>query len=713
MTTLFPNYSTGTVTIATNGTTVTGAGTIWSGVNVRPGDTLQVGNFQTIITDVTDENHLVIPPWGGGAQAGANYVIWKNSPQRFAGAQAMDDVSSAVAAWRSLGYFVFVDPALSAPDPSIGEENQYAFQPTTRKYWLKTGGAWVFQGQPGIGDVVAANHLTDVTLTAPGGVARTAADIILDIGNVENYGAKGDNATDDTAAIQAAVNAVIGAGGGTVRLPRGKYKISSAIVATAPVMFVGGGRDATVIRQTNASANGVVFAYPSLILGGGISDLTIEAGAGFQAGSFTGTGSNGIGLLVQNANNLFFSSSIAVNNFSTGIALDGCWYARFYDFQVLCASADGFRIGGDPSIAVAGGNTLVGGKISNVGFTGVNTNSNGIRIRKSGGEFLQCVDSNGQSTGVLIDPSAGDHVAYLFATNVLADTNVNNGWYIDGNAGLVVGINLTECWGAFSTNATGFVITGSNVDGVELIGCRARENGVSGIIVANTPRNVHILGGEVAQNSQVTSNTSPGIDVGANCNIQIVGVRSGNFASVLSNTQAEGIKLGSGVTGQIIGCNLSNAGAGKNAVANGSNSGDLILIGNRPIQALANRSASAVFSGCNTAAVATNTPTYLGANAANGSVNQTAWSVGRAGVITAFSIAVDVAPGASQSFGYELWKNGASTGMTGSISGSGSFSVSVQAPAVNVNPLDSFAIKLITSNGAAAANHRYNVYLDA
>lgn len=49
-----------------------------------------------------------------------------------------------------------------APDPSLGDDGQYAFQPTTRKYWLKAGGAWVFQGQPGIGDVVAANNLSDV-----------------------------------------------------------------------------------------------------------------------------------------------------------------------------------------------------------------------------------------------------------------------------------------------------------------------------------------------------------------------------------------------------------------------------------------------------------------------------------------------------------------------------------------------------------------------
>ncbi|WP_375780884.1 hypothetical protein ACE103_20300 [Bradyrhizobium sp. ma5] len=144
--TALSSYSTGTISVAANGTAVTGVGTIWSGTNVRPGDTLQIGNFQTIIADVTDPMHLVIPPWGGGAQAGVPYVIWKASSQRIAGAQVIGDVSDLIAALNTSGFFWFVDVSLAAPDPSLGSDGQYALQPTTGKMWFHTAGAWSYLG---------------------------------------------------------------------------------------------------------------------------------------------------------------------------------------------------------------------------------------------------------------------------------------------------------------------------------------------------------------------------------------------------------------------------------------------------------------------------------------------------------------------------------------------------------------------------------------
>ena len=61
--------------------------------------------------------------------------------------------------------------------------------------------------------------------------ARTMPDRLAEIKNVKDFGARGNGSTDDTAAIQAAVNWTGGAHRGTVHFPLGTYRI------TAPITF--------------------------------------------------------------------------------------------------------------------------------------------------------------------------------------------------------------------------------------------------------------------------------------------------------------------------------------------------------------------------------------------------------------------------------------------------------------------------------------------
>jgi hypothetical protein len=51
--------------------------------------------------------------------------------------------------------------------------------------------------------------------------------------NVKTYGAIGDGATNDAAAIQDAVDACVAAGGGTVQFPRGIYRVNTGIAVRA------------------------------------------------------------------------------------------------------------------------------------------------------------------------------------------------------------------------------------------------------------------------------------------------------------------------------------------------------------------------------------------------------------------------------------------------------------------------------------------------
>lgn len=142
-------YTTGTVSVSDGSAVVTGSGGIWSGTNAKPGDTIYIDNRLPGIEvyEVTDSSHILLPvEWDGGNLTGVPYTIVQNFPSRVVGVEAAKDVSKLVAALNKEGFYWFVGPNETEPDPSRGDEGQYARQPTTGKEWVKIDGLWAYQG---------------------------------------------------------------------------------------------------------------------------------------------------------------------------------------------------------------------------------------------------------------------------------------------------------------------------------------------------------------------------------------------------------------------------------------------------------------------------------------------------------------------------------------------------------------------------------------
>ena len=78
---------------------------------------------------------------------------------------------------------------------------------------------------------------------------------------VRAFGAVGDGTTDDTTALQAAIDAASAAGGGTVFLSAGFYKITTALSVTSNVSFLGAGPSAANLFPS-ASINCINFLLP-------------------------------------------------------------------------------------------------------------------------------------------------------------------------------------------------------------------------------------------------------------------------------------------------------------------------------------------------------------------------------------------------------------------------------------------------------------------
>jgi Pectate lyase superfamily protein/Right handed beta helix region len=75
--------------------------------------------------------------------------------------------------------------------------------------------------------------------------------------SVKDYGAVGNETTDDTAAMQAAINA---ATGGTLFLPRGTYTVNSVrIPAGAKLRLLGAGQGVTILKHANGSQSSMIL----------------------------------------------------------------------------------------------------------------------------------------------------------------------------------------------------------------------------------------------------------------------------------------------------------------------------------------------------------------------------------------------------------------------------------------------------------------------
>lgn len=123
-----------------------------------------------------------------------------------------------------------------------------------------------------------------LVIVAPTVLGGGATPVPLDWYDVKAWGAKGDGTTNDTAAIQAAFNAVPAAGG-VVYVPPGTYICTSQITSTnKPITVMGAGMLVSKINwPTSAASSGLLFTqavdiYPVSITG--LSLLTDKLAVG-------------------------------------------------------------------------------------------------------------------------------------------------------------------------------------------------------------------------------------------------------------------------------------------------------------------------------------------------------------------------------------------------------------------------------------------------
>ena len=214
------------------------------------------------------------------------------------------------------------DGAASAAQKIVTVDDATVFLPGCHVEYALAGGTLE---RNTVATVDSGTQITLGTNIGTGGIANNALIAVIPIGsynagvgvyNVRDYGATGNGVTDDTAAIQAAINAASAAStNGRVVLPAGTYAISDPLTISADGVALLGmaGWAQTVILCTTADSGIVVDK------GGGAITYQAEIGNLCIGGNSQGT----TGLKLVNANESVFHDILLVNTVTQAIQLQG------------------------------------------------------------------------------------------------------------------------------------------------------------------------------------------------------------------------------------------------------------------------------------------------------------------------------------------------------------------------------------------------------
>ncbi len=318
-----------------------------------------------------------------------------------------------------------------------------------------------------------------------GGATRTWNTKAAEWVSVKDFGALGDNSTNDTAAIQNAINSLTT--GGTLYFPPGFYVISAALtISVQGITIMGANRLASVIRKTSATTDifTVTGAYARIDSIGLVGTTGTVSTAGYA-----------INASVNSCvfTNLFISDVFSGLNLSVGtnFLVSGVKLLNIY-------GAFGINV---PS---GGGNCIVDNQLDPV-FYGAYTMTSGFgawatgtvyalnAVRSANGGFYVCTQA-GTSAG-----AGGGPVITAFGTTIVDNTvrwlficsttaiglnvaaNSNFCAYNDVSGPWVAGINVTTADGNIVQANTVGQVLGSGINlGVNATNTLVHGNLVSG-----------------------------------------------------------------------------------------------------------------------------------------------------------------------------------------------------------------------------------------
>jgi hypothetical protein len=337
----------------------------------------------------------------------------------------------------------------------------------------------------------------------------------------QEFGAAGDGRHDDTAAIQAAVNAA-GSPSDTVYIPKATYIVSATINITQPVHILGDGPLSSIIKTTaskgdvlSVSANGVK-----------IENLQFLSTVPRTSGSFVNFMPN--------------SSQVTLRDFSMYGAYIGVTDQAGAESRIQSGTIfGGVSTVGSVGIIVNGGNDAYITQVT-MDAPVLSQPWAGIQILSTGCVNITDCDIVHHTNDLLINP-VNNSVASVYVVNTYFDTAANGIVINPSGNGSVVRCRFTGCWTSSHVNS-GVTIRAdgsSLIDGIEFIGHHCFVNGLQNsepgfTVLAGTGKtlNIRVNGGSFSGNGGSGIAISAGIT-----DFSIIGARMGSGFGVAGNAQ--------------------------------------------------------------------------------------------------------------------------------------------------------------------------------
>jgi len=399
-------------------------------------------------------------------------------------------------------------------------------------------------GQIVIDNTIArVSALGSYSVTLSGGItSQSLSQKLGEIISVKDFGALGDNSTDDSDAIQAALSFVSARNGGQLFIPNGNYFISKKLTYKGNNLnLTGESRGVSKIITSYNSGNVIELGDGAkTYVNNQISNLTISSISARTAG---------VSLYCQNQFK-FLVHNISFDRPHTAMHFKQCTLGTIKDFEAQTPTATSGM-----GIIVSGGNDqyfrdgiIAGTPLDKYGV--------GFLIRNTGATWVDNVGCLLGTNGMALQPVSGNSIEWLFVTNCAWDSGLGRGLVVEPLGGTVKGCSFTLCWtSSFDLEGIYVNCSAGSVDGLRFSQHRSFNNGRAGVSVLKGT-NFRFHDGEITGNSRESFGIYHGVE----------------FAPGVSGMSIQGCRIGSG--------NGFPATQGYNLLINNGDSNNYILTGN-------------------------------------------------------------------------------------------------------------------------------------